>query len=76
MLYATGDCHGNWIRLDEEYFQEQKEMTRSDYVIVLGDFGIWDNSERENKWLDWLDSQRFTTLVVDGNHENFDIWWS
>lgn len=73
MLYATGDCHGNWTRLDEDNFPEQKEMTRSDYVVVLGDFGIWDNGIRENKWFDWLDAQRFTTLFVDGNHENYDI---
>ena len=25
----------------------------------------------EKYWLDWLDNKNFTTLFVDGNHENF-----
>lgn len=73
MLYATGDTHGDWFRLGRDYFPEQKKMTKSDYVIILGDFGIWDGSRREKMMLDWLDSLRFTTLFIDGNHENYDI---
>ena len=26
----------------------------------------------EKQWLDWLDNKNFTTLFVDGNHENFE----
>ena len=48
-------------------------MSKSDYVIVLGDFGIWDNSNRERYNLDWLDDKPFTTLFVSGNHDNYDI---
>ena len=48
-------------------------MGRGDYVIITGDFGgVWDNSPRETYWLDWLEEKPFTTLFVDGNHENFD----
>ena len=43
-------------------------MTKDDYVIVLGDFGIWDNSKRENYNLDWLEDRPFTTLFISGNH--------
>jgi Putative NADH-flavin reductase len=47
-------------------------MTKDDYVIVCGDFGIWDDVPEEWHRLDWLNEKPFTTLFVDGNHENFD----
>lgn len=74
MVYITGDTHGDWMsRLNADSFPEQKEMTKDDYVIVLGDFGIWDNSKTENYNLDWLDNRPFTTLFISGNHSNYDI---
>lgn len=74
MIYVTGDTHGGWIhRLNTDVFPEQKEMTKNDYVIICGDFGIWDNSKEQKYNLDWLEKKPFTTLFVDGNHENFDI---
>lgn len=74
MIYITGDVHAEWMhRLNMDSFPEQKEMTKNDYVIILGDMGIWDNSKQENYNLDWLDSRNFTTLFVSGNHENYDI---
>lgn len=74
MIYITGDTHGDWMsRLNTNSFPEQKEMTKDDYVIVLGDFGIWDNSKTENYNLDWLDNKPFTTLFISGNHSNYDI---
>ena len=74
MVFVTGDTHGDWInRLNVNSFPEQKEMTKDDYVIICGDFGIWDNSKREKYNLSWLDDKPFTTLFVSGNHENYDI---
>ena len=74
MVFVTGDTHGDWInRLNVDSFPEQKEMTKDDYVIICGDFGIWDNSKREKYNLRWLDDKPFTTLFVSGNHENYDI---
>lgn len=76
MIYITGDCHGNFERFNTSIFPEQKEMTKGDYVIICGDFGgVWDKDEeskRETMVLDWLECKPFTTLFVDGNHENFD----
>ena len=73
MIFATGDTHGNFQRFKSEYFPEQANMTRSDYVIICGDFGgVWDGSRQEEKLLDKLEQFPFTTLFVDGNHENFD----
>lgn len=76
MIFITGDCHGNFERLNGSIFPEQNEMTKEDYVIICGDFGgVWNNdkeSKMETMVLDWLDCKPFTTLFVDGNHENFD----
>ena len=76
MIYITGDCHGNFERFNASIFPEQNGMTKDDYVIICGDFGgIWDigrESSREKWWLDWLEEKSYTTLFVDGNHENFD----
>ena len=45
-------------------------------MIIAGDFGfVWDmfqSGAKETKWLKYLDERAFTTLFVDGNHENFD----
>ncbi len=74
MIYVTGDLHGDAARLNEEDFPEQAEMTKDDYVVVLGDFGlVWFGTDEENKQLDWLNGRPFTTLFIDGNHENFDL---
>lgn len=76
MIYITGDCHNNFERFNTRNFPEQKEMTKDDYVIICGDFGgVWNKdgeSKMETSALDWLDGKAFTTLFVDGNHENFD----
>ncbi len=72
MVYVTGDCHGDWNRFSDVYFKKQTEMTRDDFVIVCGDFGIWDFDVSEKSGLNWLEEKNFTILFVDGNHENFD----
>lgn len=87
MIFITGDCHRNFERLNPSIFPEQGEMTKEDYVIICGDFGgIWEQDEtdkQETMVLDWLECRPFTTLFVDGNHENFDRlnqypveWWN
>ena len=73
-IYATGDCHGTFRRFGRKYFPEQANMSRDDLVIICGDFGgLWESSEEENYWLDWLNDKPWTTLWVDGNHENFTL---
>ncbi len=75
-VWVTGDIHGNPYRLSSDVFPEQKEMTKDDTVIILGDFGlVWDHrgeNRTEKYWLDWLEKKPFTTLFVDGNHECYD----
>lgn len=40
MIYATGDLHGNSLRFQPQYFPEQAEMTKDDYMIVCGDYTV------------------------------------
>ena len=44
--------------------------------MIFGDFGIvWDylgETCMERYWLDWLEKRPFTTLFLNGNHDNFD----
>ena len=74
-FYVTGDTHGeiDLFKLNKIQFPQQKLMTRSDYVLICGDWGgVW-SGQRDEKWLlDWYAARNFTTLVVLGNHENYD----
>lgn len=79
MIYITGDTHipVDIQKLSAKRFPEQKEMTKNDYVIICGDFGgVWDGSNEEKYWIKWLKSKNFTTLFIDGNHENFEMLYS
>ncbi|WP_337034828.1 metallophosphoesterase family protein [Paenibacillus illinoisensis] len=78
MIHITGDIHGTISvnkRLNTRNFPQQKQLTKNDYVIIAGDFGlIWDGSKEDQYWLKWLNKIKpFTTLFIDGNHENFDL---
>lgn len=73
MIYITGDTHIpiDIHKLSITNFPEQKEMTKNDYVIITGDFGgVWNDSKEELYWQEWLNDRNFTTLFIDGNHEN------
>lgn len=73
MIFVTGDTHGDYTRFRTDIFTEQKSLSKADYVIVCGDFGLWNDSSQQRYWLDWLEKKPFTTLFVDGNHENYDL---
>ena len=73
MIFVTGDCHGEYGRFSVRGFPQQKEMDRTDLVILAGDFGYWDRSPEQKYWLDWLEQKDFTVGFVDGNHENYDM---
>lgn len=52
-----------------------ERLTRSDFLIVAGDFGYpWDFSPEECEEVAWLESRPYTLLFVDGNHERYDHW--
>ena len=76
MICITGDTHipVDIAKLSTKRFPQQKSMTAADFLIICGDFGgVWDNSGEQRYWLRWLNDKNFTTLFVDGNHENFDL---
>lgn len=73
MIYVTGDTHGDFSRFNTRHFPEQKGMTKEDFVIICGDFGIWEETKEQDYWWDWLEKKPFTTLFVTGNHSNYDL---
>lgn len=83
-LYLTGDIHG-WTDISKLYpdkFSEGQSLTKDDFLIILGDFGlIFYPKEtnyviKEKKYLDKLNDYPWTTLFICGNHENFNRLWS
>lgn len=43
-------------------------------MVLLGDTGLlWDSTKEEAKNLEKLGKKKYTTLLIDGAHENFDM---
>lgn len=75
MIYITADTHTpiDCEKLNTKRFPEQEKLTKEDYVIIAGDFGLlWKNDGTFKWWKKWFEDKNFTTLFVDGNHENFN----
>ena len=71
MVYVTGDMHGEHDRITSSRIKHRK---KNDTLIVLGDFGfVWDGSEKEKKFLEYLGKRRYNVCFIDGTHENFDL---
>ena len=81
-FFITGDTHGGYGGFSGEmkrfsaYEKMLDKLNKDDYLIIAGDFGfIWkafQSDKDEERWLRYFDSFGFTTLFIDGNHENFD----
>ena len=74
MILIIGDTHGTRDNFDNVALS-YPNLTKDDYVIVTGDFGfVWGvnkyHIKDDDKWLDFLEEKPWTTLFVDGNHEN------
>ena len=73
-IWVTGDTHGDFHRFTTKNFPHLKGMSRDDCMIIAGDFGgVWAGEQVDGHKLDWLEDKPFTTLFVDGNHENFSL---
>lgn len=76
-FYITGDTHGP-ISINKLSYKKNprlQNLTTEDYLFIAGDFGlVFDpvESNEEKWWLDWLNKKPWTTIVVGGNHENYD----
>ena len=74
-IFITGDthCDYDWHKLNTTNFPEQKHLTKDDYVIITGDFGgVWGQDKTDKYIIKTYEKRNFTTLFVDGNHENHD----
>ena len=84
-LIITGDTHGDPVKRFRSVMESIKAsegtdctFTKKDLMAVVGDFGvIWgpDTPKQrriEKSILDELEAMPFTTVFIDGNHENFD----
>ncbi|SCW49788.1 Calcineurin-like phosphoesterase [Ruminococcaceae bacterium YRB3002] len=76
MIYITGDTHStlDWEKINTARFPEQKDLTKDDYLIIIGDFGGILGVEGQDDYIIKAYNDRpFTTLFIDGNHENHDL---
>ena len=52
-IWVSGDTHGDFTRFSTDNFPQGKNLTKEDYVVILGDCGlIWSQQEdnREKYW--------------------------
>lgn len=73
-VYVTGDTHCpiDIRKLQPGEFPQGQRLTKDDYVVICGDSGfVWfDRDVEDVRWQQWCVDQPWTTLFVDGNHEN------
>lgn len=78
MVALFGDTHNiqsDFLFKAEQYMSKYPNLTKKDYAIVLGDFGFLSkySSVPLEKNIDFFNNFPFTTLFIDGNHENFEM---
>jgi hypothetical protein len=87
LICAAGDIHGSMDRLYQGVFAFEASLgIRFDYVLHVGDFGIWPDPTRIDKatrhhdgvgdFPAWLGERRRAprpTFFIKGNHEDF-VW--
>lgn len=76
-IFITGDIHCDIDihKLTTHNWLAQKNLTYDDVLIIAGDFGApWGLPENKTDRyiLKWHNNKPYTTLFIDGNHENFD----
>lgn len=78
MVYLCGDTHGmqdiHKVVRFFEYESSYKELSKDDYLIILGDSGIcWDDAVQDAQVRKIYRSLPVTTLFIDGNHDNHEL---
>lgn len=71
-----GDIHQNIDigKFTAKRFPIQKELDKSDIMIICGDAGlVWDGSSEDKYWQKWLNEKNFTTFCCLGNHECYPL---
>lgn len=77
MIYITGDTHGE-VDIEKvfQFFEKEKEnreVTKEDYLIILGDVAVCWGGNHDLKIQFILHSLPCTVLWIDGNHENHNM---
>jgi len=73
MFAVTGDTHGEEGRFWYVEEPNEKYLKQGDYFFICGDFGyLYEDTQKERDFLDYLAKKPYTICFVDGNHENFD----
>lgn len=75
-IFITGDCHGDIDLKKIKTFKKGigKTLTKEDYLIIAGDFGlIWFGDKQDKNLMKWWEKCPWTTLFIDGNHENYTL---
>ena len=87
LICAAGDIHGAMDRLYQDVFAFEASLgIRFDYILHVGDFGIWPEPSRIDKatrhhdgagdFPAWFQQNRAAprpTVFIKGNHEDF-VW--
>jgi predicted phosphodiesterase len=83
MMFAfCGDTHGNITAMYEYLIEwEQRTGQKINYVIHVGDFGIYLPANHASQFADYWTGKRVVpvpTYVCPGNHEEWAVikWWS
>lgn len=79
-VYVTGDIHGDPIkRFSFKAHPKLRELTKDDYMIVLGDCGVpfgyqapWFNEKEFEYQKQWLSNQKYSFIFICGNHDDYD----
>lgn len=75
-IFITGDTHcpHDIHKLNSKNFPIGQTLTKDDIVIICGDAGfIWSGNKSDKWWIDWISRKPWTTVYVDGNHENHPL---
>lgn len=86
IICAAGDIHGALDRMYADVIAFEEELAvRFDWVLHVGDFGIWPDANKVDRatlrhdgagdfprWLHEQKSAPKKTLFIKGNHEDFD----
>lgn len=75
-IFVTGDTHRTHdIGKVDEFARINPDLTEEDVLIIAGDFGVvWDAQQTAEEFniVSRYNHYPFTTLWIDGNHDNHD----
>ena len=75
-IFITGDTHcpHDIHKLNSKNFKVGNTLTKDDIVIICGDAGfVWSGDKSDQWWIKWITQKPWTTVYVDGNHENHPL---